>query len=162
MRVLIVYATKYGSVEKCAKLLAEMLDDKIELINLKDNKEVDISLYNKIIIGGSIYAGRIQKEVKDFCDLNLSELQNKKIGLFICGMQEGENALNQLNTVYPQELLNKAVVKEAFGGEYQLKKMNFMEKFIVRQVAKVDTSKDVSNISENKIAKFAQQMNILK
>lgn len=165
MKTLIAYATKYGSAGKCAKSLAEKLTGEVELCNLAVAPTQDLSDYDKVIIGGSIYAGRIQKHVHTFCAHNLNVLKQKKIGLFVCGMLH-EQAEAELSHAFAPELLRTAVVKEFFGGEFQFKKLNVMERFMVKMVTKadkksppLDTSKDFSLISEETIASFAQVMN---
>ncbi|NLY38245.1 MAG: hypothetical protein GX044_02975 [Firmicutes bacterium] len=65
METLIAYSTRYGCVEKCAKMLAEKLDGKVTLVNLLKMR-VDPAPYERVIVGGSIYIGKIQKEVRDF------------------------------------------------------------------------------------------------
>lgn len=166
MNTLIVYATKYGCTEKCAKILSEKLIRKVDLCNLKGGKSVELSQYDQLIIGGSIYMGKIRKEVSEFCTKNLSVLKEKKIGLFICGMQEGDQAETQLNQSFPEELLVNAVARESFGGEFRFNKMNFMERFIIKMVTKkdqsspaVDTKKDISAISEENMNRFVELMN---
>ena len=165
MKTLIAYATKYGCAEKCAGTLSEMLTGQVELCNLKTAKDIDFSKYEKIIIGGSIYAGKVRKEVTEFCSKNLNALKEKKLGLFVCGMLE-DQAEVELNSSFPPELLARAITKEFFGGEFQFKKMKLSEKLIVKMVSKadknrpaLDTSKDVSTISEQTIIKFASSMN---
>lgn len=159
MNTLIVYTSKYGCTEKCAGLLSKELNDKVDIINLKNAGDIDISKYDKVIIGGSIYIGRIQKEVTEFCSKNLDKLKEKGIGLFICGMQEGEAINTELNQNFPSELLNMAAAKEYLGGEFIFDKMNFMEKLIVKVVSKVSSNK--SNILKDNIHKFAQEMNAI-
>lgn len=156
MNTLIVYATKHGCTENCAAILSEKLMGKVDLCNLKIVKAVDFSQYDKVIIGGSIYMGKIQKEVSKFCSKNFNLLKHKKVGLFICCMRE-DIAEMQLNNSFQQELLSNAVVKEFFGGEFIFKKMNVIERFIVKRVSKID--KDISNILAENINKFAQSMN---
>lgn len=158
MDTLIAFATKHGCTEKCAEILSGKLTGKVDLCNLKAVKDVDLSLYDRVIIGGSIYMGKIQKEVREFCTKNLDVLKGKRIGLFICCMRDGEIGEAQLNSSFPQELLSSAVAKEVFGGEFIFNKMNPLEKFIVKRVSKVD--KDLSTISEKNISRFAQLMNI--
>lgn len=157
MNTLIVYASKYGCTEKCAKLITKELNDKVDIINLKIVKNINLSKYDKIIIGGSIYIGKIQKQVTEFCREHLDELNEKRIGLFICCMAEGEAINNELNASFPSELLKIAEVKESLGGEFLLDKMNFMDKMIVKKVSKVISNK--SNILEDKIHEFAQALN---
>lgn len=157
MNTLIVYATKYGCTEKCAELLSKELDGHVDLINLKKVKNVDIVKYEKVIIGGSIYIGKIHKEVTQFCSDHLEQLKNKRIGLFICGMQEGEAIEHEINQNFNAELIERAEAKEYFGGEFNFGKMNFLERFIVKKVSKVTT--DRSNILQDHIHRLAQVMN---
>lgn len=159
MNTLIVYASKYGCTEKCAELLSKELIDKVDIINLKKVSDIDISKYEKIIIGGSIYIGKIQKEVTEFCSKNLGNLKEKRIGLFICGMQEGEAINTEFSQNFNPELIKIADAREHFGGEFIFDKMNFIEKIIVKKVSKVTSNK--SNILENNIQKFAQVMNTI-
>lgn len=157
MKTLIVYSSKYGCTEKCAKKLSEKLKGSIELINLKEVKEIDISSYDKVIIGGSIYIGKIQNEVVNFCTENIKKLSTKKIGLFVCCMREGESVDEQIRNSFPQELRLNAVAIENFGGEFIFNKMGFLDKLITKKVVKID--KDTSNILEDNINNFAQLMN---
>ncbi|MDW7674701.1 MAG: flavodoxin domain-containing protein, partial [Bacillota bacterium] len=161
----IVYASKYGCTERCSRILSEKLIGEVDLCDLQISKIEDFSKYDKVIIGGSIYAGKVRKEVSNFCSANLTVLKEKSLGLFVCGMLE-DQAEVELNNSFPSELISMALAKEFFGGEFQFKKMKITDKLIVKMVAKADksrpktdTSKDVSTISEQAITKFAALMN---
>ncbi|MBC8080009.1 MAG: flavodoxin domain-containing protein [Gorillibacterium sp.] len=157
MKTLIIYASKHGSTEKCAASLSGKFKGTVDLCNLKSNKVENLGTYDQIIIGGSIYMGRIQKEITTFCKNAQSQLQDKKIGLFICCMREGQDAVVQLESAFPKELLAKSAAKESFGGELIFRKMNFFEKFIIRKVSKVE--KDTSFFLPENINRFVQNMN---
>ncbi len=157
MRTLIAYRTKYGSTERCAAMLSEQLDGEVELFDLKAVEEVDLTQYDRIIVGGSIYMGRIQKEINAFCLKNISSLKDKKIGLYICCMQEGDTAEKQLHNSFPHELLSNSIACEYFGGAFTFDKMSFIDRFIAKKVSKTD--KDIFNISEERINRFARAMN---
>ena len=157
MNTLIVYATKYGCTETCAQTLSKKLTGKVELCNLKTGKVPDLSQYDKVIIGSSVYIGQIRKEAKAFCSNHLNVLKEKKLGLFICAMQAEDVIQTELKTSFPQELSDVAIVKECFGGEFILKRMNVLDRFITKKIAK--TENDTSKISEESINKFAEQMN---
>lgn len=159
MDTLIVYATKYGCTEKCAQMLSKELNGQTDLINLKKVKDVDIAKYEKVIIGGSIYMGKIHKEVTEFCTKHLEQLKERRIGLFICGMQKEETIQTEMNQNFNAELFEMAEAKEWFGGEFVFGKMNFFEKFIVRKVSKV--TQDQSNILQNHILRLAEVMNTI-
>ncbi len=157
MDILIAYGSKHGCTEKCANLLKEELDGKVDLINLKDTNKINLSKYEKVIIGGSIYMGKIQKEVSKFSSKNLEILKEKEIGLFICAMQSEEIVEKELNENFPKELLDVAKSKESFGGEFIFDKLGFMEKEVVKKVVKVNSDK--SSILKENISKFAEKMN---
>ncbi|RKY83638.1 flavodoxin [candidate division KSB1 bacterium] len=112
LTTLIVCATKHGGTEKCANGPKNRLAGQTELVNLKKSVKIDLNDYVAIIIGGSIHAGQIQKRVKRFCSNRFDLLNQKRIGLFVCCMEEGEKATNQFNEAFPKELMNHASATE--------------------------------------------------
>ncbi len=76
-KYLIAYASRYGTVERAMAIIRDSLGE-ATTCNLKKQSCPDLNNFDWIIIGGSIYAGRIQKEVKKFCQKNLSLLRQKK------------------------------------------------------------------------------------
>lgn len=166
MKTLIVYGSKHGATEKCSKALKNKLHGEVIIVNIKKGIIPDLKSFDSIVIGGSIYAGRIQKEIKEFCFKNVNILKNKKLGLFVCCMSEGEKAMSQLNEGLPSELISMATAKEHFGGGFTFSKMNFFEKFIIKMVSKkeknaaiINMNKDIFNIHDDNINRFAQLMN---
>lgn len=157
MKTLLAYCTTHGCTEKAALKLKQFLNEELTLINLKEIRNPDISAFDRIIIGGSIHAGQVQKRVKHFSQLNLNELKSKEVGLFICCMEEGEVAQKQLENAFPIKLLNIAKATACFGGEFNFEKMNFLEKLIVKKVAHVE--KSTSKISDVSILSFSKKMN---
>lgn len=169
MSTLIVYASKHGSVEQCTSMLKGKLEGKVEVHNLKQGTAPSLESYDRVIVGGSIYAGRIQKEVTAFCAQNLMQLKSKKTGLFICCMNK-ENAAMQLNNVYPKELAESAAAKDSFGGTMRFSDMNFFERLITKMVSKAEAKKggsqtpfdgktDITELEEDRIKTFADRMN---
>lgn len=165
MKSLILYGSKYGTAEECAKQLKGKMQGEVELINIKDNKDILLTDYNKIIIGGSIYIGMINKEIKAFIESNKSELIQKELGLFMCCMSDGEKVKEQFEQNLPKEVLDAAKVKENLGGAFKFSKMNFFEKKIIKMIAKKDPSQgiidgktDISKIDEDAISRFIVAM----
>jgi len=157
MSTLIAYATSSGTTGKIAQLLAELIDDGVSLIDLQKKSKIDFLNYNTVIVGGSIHAGQIQRKVKKFCQENLKTLKEKRLGLFLCCMEEGDTAEKQFTEAYPEELRKHAYVCGLFGGEFILEKMNFLQKAIVKKVAKV--TQNVSKIKNDRIKQFAETLN---
>lgn len=156
MKTLIAFATTHGCTEKAAYELKEKIGEKTIIINLKQDNNPDISDFDRIIIGGSIHAGSIQKRVTEFTAINLEKLLQKEIGLFICCMYEGEVANEQLKKAFPEKLHQIAKEEAIFGGAFDFKKMKFFERMIVKKVARVNES--VSNVDHEKINSFASKM----
>lgn len=62
MKTIIIYTTKYGCAEKAAYLLRSKLGEGTEAVNLMHAKEPLLDKYDTVILGGSIYFGKIQKK----------------------------------------------------------------------------------------------------
>jgi menaquinone-dependent protoporphyrinogen oxidase len=155
MNTLIAFMTRHGCAEKAAELLDGKMNDDVTIINLKKNSKPDFSKFDTIIIGGSIHAGHIQKGIKKFCQKHLNILLKKRLGLYLCCMEEGEAAQKQFDEAYSEELRNHATVTGLFGGEFDLNKMNFIERAIVKKVANI--SENVSKLNEAAIHQFASK-----
>ena len=156
MSTLIAFATTHGCTEKCAQDLKGLLKGEITLYNMKDRDRLDIDEYDTVIIGGSIHAGKIQRRVKNFCKKYSERLKTKKLGLYLCCMEEGENAQKQFNGNYPEDLIRHATATGLFGGAFNFDRMNAIEKAIIKKVAKVE--ENVSKIIEDRIKTFAKEM----
>lgn len=156
MKIAIIYATKHGCADKCAHTLANEIETNTAIINLELSTDANLAEFDTIIIGGSIHAGMINKKVKKFIDKNIEKLLEKKLGLFLCCLFDGDTALKQFQDAYPEELRNKAVAHGLFGGELDFNKMNFIEKTIVKKVANIE--KSVSNINYANIKDFAEKI----
>jgi len=156
MKTLIVFATKYGSAEICAEKIKSRLQSDADILNLKNNKNPNINEYDTVIVGGSIHAGRIQGIVKKFCTANEKTLLQKKIGIFVCCMYEGDKAQQQFNDAFSESLRVHASAQGILGGILDFDKMNFLEKTMVKKVAGVEESQ--FNISEENITSFVQSL----
>ncbi len=157
MQTLIVYQSKHGTTEKIAKGIQMSFGyDKCEIANLNAKNIINIDKFERIIIGGSIHAGTIQKGIKKFISKYREELLNKELGLFLCCMYKGDERINQFNNAYPTELRDIAKAKGIFGGELIFDKMNFIERFIVKKTTKTEES--ISDIDSNAVSIFINDM----
>ncbi|MCX6567119.1 MAG: flavodoxin domain-containing protein [Candidatus Aminicenantes bacterium] len=155
MKTLIVYATTHGCTRKYAEILASLLPGAI-LSELKTDPSPGLDAYDTVVVGGSIHAGMIQKSVRVFCEKNRDVLRQKKLGLFVSCMEEGEKARQQLEKAFPADLISGAAAVAHFGGAFDFDKMNFLERTIVRKVAKVSAS--VSKFDEAAVRDFARRL----
>lgn len=148
MKIAIIYCSKHGTTGKIAKLIAEKRSaDDVDLVNLMDSDEPVVDQYDQIVIGGSIHYGRIQKNIKRFCERYTDKLIQKDLGLFICCMLD-EKKEEQFENAFPEVLRQHSKAKGCFGGEFLIEKMNFLEKLIVKKVANATTSSSHINFDE--------------
>lgn len=146
----------HGCTENVVNELKENLGSETSIVNLKHDHNPDLKEFSRIIIGGSIHAGQIQRKVREFCEHNLDVFRFKEVGLFICCMYEGQVAKDQLKNAFPEKLHQYSKTEAIFGGEFNFTRMNFLEKMIVKKVAHVKES--VSNVDHKAIERFAKRM----
>ncbi|MBN1886018.1 MAG: flavodoxin domain-containing protein [Candidatus Krumholzibacteriota bacterium] len=156
MRTLIVYMTAHGCAEKAARLLAGELGAETVIADLKRGKAVDPDGYDAVVVGSSIHAGKVQKGIRKYCERHREALLGVRLGLFVCHMQEGEEARSQFEAAYPEGLRRHASAAGLFGGEFDFSKMNFLQRGIVRKIAKIE--KSVSRFDEAAVRDFAATM----
>lgn len=157
MKVLIAYASKTGTVEKCAKILKALVENS-ELCDLTKEKP-ELGQYTSIIIGGSIRMGTIHKSVKQFLSRNQETLRNKNCAYFICNC-----AVDQVKSLFkkniPEDLLKKAVVTSSFGGEMNIDDQKGIDRLIAKALIKTGVSDNLkTSISSEAMNEFAEKIN---
>ncbi|MGE7616186.1 flavodoxin domain-containing protein [Paenibacillus sp. NPDC101420] len=153
MKTIIIYTSKYGCTEKAAYLLKNQLDDETEVVNLMHAKEPTLERYDTVILGGSIYFGKIQKQMTEFTSKYQNELAKKRVGLFICAGAKGEQAIQELKSSFPEKLYNQSITKEVFGDEIYEEKMTVLDRVVLRVVK--GKNKSVNGLSKETIERFA-------
>jgi len=154
MKTLILYATKYGATKEIAQKIATLIEGS-QIYNIKEKNIPDLDSFDCILLGSSVYAGSIRKEMKEYIALNKSSLKDKKLGLFISGMGT-ESSDKAFKDNFPTELLETASSKEVLGGIFDPQKVNKLEKTIYKLVAKQGDYK--STLREDKIKAFVESI----
>jgi menaquinone-dependent protoporphyrinogen oxidase len=157
MNIAVIYISKHGTTEKVANIIAEKLvGNQVSFFNLREDKRPDISSFEGIILGVSIYASQSSKLMQTFVKNQIEMLTTKRVGLFVCGMEPGkEKRQQELENAYPLSLRQCAVTNYFLGGEFLFEKMNFFERFVIKRIAKTD--KSISQIDEDAIDKFVAE-----
>lgn len=167
MKTLILYTTKHGTTTKCAELLAKKFPGQVDVMKLSDNHP-ELTGYDTVILGGSIYAGKIQKDMKAFCSSYIDTLKRKRLGLFICCMSAAQ-ADDELKASFPAELVAHATATARLGGGFKFKEIGFFEKMSITAFLKSDAKKtgkpaiadgksDTLDISDAEITRMAKAM----
>lgn len=153
MKTIIIYTSKYGCTEKAAYLLKNQLGEETEVVNLMLAKEPTLERYDTVILGGSIYYGKIQKQMTAFASKFQNELSKKRIGLFICAGAKGEQATQELKSSFPEELYNQSITNEVFGDEIYEEKLTLLDRLVLQMVKGKD--KSINRLSNETIERFA-------
>jgi menaquinone-dependent protoporphyrinogen oxidase len=132
MKILIAYSSKHGTTERIAGILNVKLNGAARLFNLSRGKRPDLNNYHIVVIGASIYKGRISKAIHNYLQENEEVLLTKKLGLYLSCLEQGEKAVFQFNASFPEALRKHAFVSGILGGEAILSKMNILERWIIR------------------------------
>ena len=157
MKTLIVYAGKYGATAQAAELLKKALKNDAEVWDAGKG-DIDPSGYENVVLGGSIYAGSLRKPMKQFVEKHKTVLEQKPLGLFIVCGSPSEAAKKYFEIGYGAELTAKAIAKGVFGGMFQFEKMNFFERFIIKQMQKGKEDSSQNKIDEAAIESFAREL----
>ena len=139
MKTVVIYTSKYGMTEKLASIMVRHRTD-VHLFHI-DEFDKDLNIYDEVVLGTPIYAGRISKKIKALLSSKKELLLNKPLKVFLCGMAT-ENEAQVINDNFGLDIINHAKIKYV-GGAYQFKKMNFFFKFIVKKIAKSDQDQEV-------------------
>jgi menaquinone-dependent protoporphyrinogen oxidase len=157
MKILIAFATRYGTTEKCAGMLGGILKEKghdVDIADLSKNKRIDPGGYDIAVVGGSFMMFRMNSIVKKFTNRNLKKLQGMKTGVFMCGAEEEWE--KEIKKGFPEELLQSAAAKGYFGFEMLWDRMAPFFRNMLQKEYK--TTEDVSRIKEENIKKFADEL----
>lgn len=153
MNTLILFSTKNGTTRKCAEMLKEKINKEVDLLELNKKSKIDLNDYDQVILGGSIYIGKIQKSLRKFMEDNKAILLKKSLGLFVCAMGEGLELKNEIDANFPKELIKHATQVYCLAWSFDFDKMNFLEKLIAKKVAKVnETTVSINEIQIEELA----------
>lgn len=163
MSALIVYASKYGTTGRCAIELRDRLHGGAQVLDLQSaggggRKELEQALEAAavVVVGGPIYAGRVRPEVSRFCERYRELLLGRKAALFICCLETGDKAREELAAAYPDWLSSHARERAVLGGEVRLKELRALDRFLFTTVARA--KRDVSRIDHEAIAALAARI----
>jgi len=154
MKTLILYATKHGAAREAAERIAKRIPGAV-LHDLKQSGIPSLVDFDCVIFGSSIYVGSIRKEAKTFLARNADALKEKKLGLFLCGLQPEEEKQFFASNFSP-DLLTAAKATAFLGGIFDPKKTGFMGRLVIKAVAKLTEYSD--KIDNDKIERFVEGM----
>lgn len=140
-RVLVAYASKYGSTQDIAEAIGRTLREagfQADVARCKDVK--DLSPYTAVVLGSAVYIGRWRREAADFLRYSEATLAKLPVWLFSSG-PTGEGDLEDLmhGWHFPEALepiAERIAPRDiaVFHGALDRSKLNPFDAFIIRTV----------------------------
>ena len=141
MKLLVTYASKYGSTAEIAEVIGKELEKRSYEVEVKPVKDVDsLAGYGGFVIGSAVYAGGWMKPAAKFLQSNRDLLAEHPVWLFSSGptgqgdpneLMDGWNfpeKLEQvLETINPKDVI-------LFHGKIDIDSLNFAERMIIKSV----------------------------
>lgn len=132
-KVLVGYATKYGSTREVAEAITDVLRTgglEVDLQQLRDVKSLDG--YQAVVIGAAFYIFKWHKDARKFLSRFKESLEKLPVAVFALGPTEApkdEKDKEMVEGQLPKTLAKypwlKPVAQALFGGVMDPSKMNF-------------------------------------
>lgn len=140
--VLILYSTTDGHTKKiCQKIqsVLEQHDHKVKLVSIDDVLQVDLMLFDKIVIGASIRYGKHNKKVIEFVRRSKNILQNKPGAFFSVNVVARKPDKNLPDTnPYMRKFLKQSPWKPdevaVFAGKIDYQKYGLVDRWMIRLI----------------------------
>ena len=169
-KFLIIYSTTDGHTKKICERIKNFLTDGnlVELLSLEDAKKVDLSNFEKIIIGASIRYGKHSNELYRFINLNKNILDQKKGAFFSVNVVARKPEKNTAETnPYIDKFLKISKWKpnkiKVFAGKVDYPNYNFFDKYIIKLIMFItngptDTSQSYEFTDWSKVDDFSEEL----
>ncbi len=133
MKTIVIYRSKTGFTEKYAQLISKALS--CQCLEYKAAKNIDLTSYDYVIYGGSLYASGILGLKKMLSQMNFN--LNKELFIFAVGTTPPSDGLVATLTEHnlSPELQKHAKLFYMRGG-FNYNKLNFFDKFLMNIMKK--------------------------
>jgi len=157
MKVLVAYCSRYGTARYCASVIAQRLTAPVDVVDLDATRTIDIAPYGLVVIGGSVYAGDIERRIVSFCESHRDQLLQKPLAVYLCCLYQGERALRQLHAAYPDWVLAHAFQAALPGGQLRYAELRWRDRIAVRGIA--HAGEDVQALKPEALEALATAVN---
>ena len=168
--VLIVYSSTDGHTKTICQRITNFLNDGnlVKLLPLEDAKKIDLSNFEKIIIGASIRYGKHHNELYKFINLNKNILDQKKCAFFSVNVVARKPDKNTAATnPYINKFLKISKWKPhkitVFAGKVDYPNYNFFDKYIIKLIMFItkgptNTSQSYEFTDWSKVDEFSEEL----
>jgi menaquinone-dependent protoporphyrinogen oxidase len=135
--ILLAYATKRGSTEEVAEVIAATLRESGHEVDLQAARDVkSIDQYAVVVLGAPLYSAKWHADAHQFLVTHHSALASRQVALFAMGGSPSLEvaALQNSRTQIDKELAAYPWLKPAavgvFGGKYDPQQWSFLERLL--------------------------------
>jgi menaquinone-dependent protoporphyrinogen IX oxidase len=140
MKGIIIYKGKYGATQQYAEWLGAELS--LPVMTTEDIKETQLSQYDFVLIGSSVYIGKLQ--VRKWLKKNLTFLRSKKIFLFQVAATPPEE--KEKRQAYNHTSIPSAIMKNCafyfLPGRMIMQKLSWKDRFMLKMGARLAKNPD--------------------
>ena len=168
---LIIYSSTDGHTKTICKRIIDLLKDGnvARLVSLNEAKDVNLSEFNRIIIGASIRYGKHSKELYRFIESNRNILNEKENVFFSVNVVARKSEKNSPETnPYIKKFLKTSKWRPkkigVFAGKVDYPSYDFFDKYIIKLImfmtrGPIDTSRSYEFTDWSKVENFAKEIN---
>ncbi len=140
--ILILYSTTDGHTKKISQRIRSVVEQhghEVEVISIDDESDVDLGLFDKIVVGASIRYGKHNRKVFDFVTRNEKILKNKPSAFFSVNVVARKPDKSQAdNNPYLRKFLEKVPWRPneaaVFAGKIDYQKYRFFDRMTIRLI----------------------------
>ena len=170
MNLLIIYSSTDGHTKIICEKIRNNLkhSSNVELVSLDHALNLDLSKFNKIVIGASIRYGRHSNDLYKFIKFNKDVLEQKDTAFFSVNVvaRKIEKSNPETNPYIKKFLkISKWKPKKigVFAGKVDYPKYNFLDKYIIKFIMFItkgptDTSQTYEFTDWSKVDNFAKEI----
>ncbi|MEO5660267.1 MAG: menaquinone-dependent protoporphyrinogen IX dehydrogenase [Polaromonas sp.] len=140
--ILIIYSTTDGHTLKICQRLQQIIEQQnhqVKLASVNDEPDVNLKLFDKIIVGASIRYGKHRPKVYDFIKRNAQFLEDKPSAFFSVNVVARKPDKNRPDTnpyikTFQKRVSWKPTKLAVFAGKIDYKKYSFWNRHIIRLI----------------------------
>ncbi|MFC3396845.1 menaquinone-dependent protoporphyrinogen IX dehydrogenase [Brenneria rubrifaciens] len=168
MKALILFSSTDGQTRVIASYIANTLKGRVEcdVINLLRAHDIDLTNYDRILIGASVRYGRFHPAVNQFIRQNLSFLQHVPSAFFSVNLtaRKPEKRSIQTNAYTRKFLLSSPWQPDlcgVFAGALRYPRYRWFDRVMIQLIMRMtggetDSSKEIEYTDWQQVTQFAQ------
>ena len=168
--ILIIYSSTDGHTKTICQRIVNFLNDEclVNLVSINDATKLDLSNFEKIVIGASIRYGKHSKQLYKFVNLNKNILNSKPSTFFSVNVVARKPEKNTATTnPYIKKFLKISKWKpskiKVFAGKVDYPNYNLLDKYIIKLIMFItkgptDTSQSYEFTDWSKVDELAEEL----